>query len=220
MNANDFNDHQIPPGGWQYHQPQTGWWAPSPVSFTLEQQAENLVKHRYANRAIAERNKLALDFASCKHEVRAFNAKRLGVTEVSPPKSGAPSWLPHNLGAVAVGAKTLVAWLGEGGKAVPHALAEQRAAVCVKCPNNEAGDWTRWFTVPASELIRSQLDTKDKMGLSTSLDAKLQVCSVCACPMRVKVHVPIDVVRKHMPVSVYDELPEWCWMLSEKPDGK
>lgn len=114
--------------------------------------------------------------------------------------------------SIAVGASLYADWLGQGGKPVARGLAESRAAVCVTCPNNKQGDWKTFFTEQAAALILKTLELKNDMELSTSVDEKLGVCTVCLCPMRNKVFVPLVHVKAHTSAKVLAELPQYCWI--------
>jgi hypothetical protein len=97
-------------------------------------------------------------------------------------------------------------------------VAERRASVCVNCPKNEPGDLTRFFTVPASEAIRKQLERAHLLKLHTQSDSQINVCGACLCPLRLKVWFPISFILKHMTDDVKAELqPESprCWILDE-----
>lgn len=162
---------------------------------------------------------------------KALGALKLTVEGIDPKKSlGLPPvkhravGLPRKsegAGVVAVvkklraGVGVLLDWLGDGATTVAPELAEKRAQVCAGCPHNQQGGLERWFTVPASERIRKQLEIKQEMALSTTVDDKLEVCDLCLCPMRLKVHVPLDYVRSRLLPEVQSQLPDFCWMKTE-----
>jgi hypothetical protein len=47
---------------------------------------------------------------------------------------------------------------------------------------------------------------------STPYDSQLAACKICACPLRSKVCVPVDIILEHMPASQQAQLPAWCWI--------
>ena len=111
----------------------------------------------------------------------------------------------------------MVEWLKDGAEAVPQDLSIARANVCAHCPHNQSGDLTSFFTVPVSNAIRKALADKDGMNLATPIDDQLHVCGICLCPMKLKVHVPLKTILDRLPTEVFTELPEYCWMRTEKP---
>lgn len=106
-------------------------------------------------------------------------------------------------------------WLGDGAVPVENAQASSRAATCAKCPKNAGGDWTSFFTEPVAALIRSQLSIRDDLNLKTPDDAKLNVCEACGCPLKLKVHVPLNHITAHLGDEVKSKLPAPCWILAE-----
>lgn len=116
---------------------------------------------------------------------------------------------------VKAGIGVLLEWLGDGGQPVDPALAVARASVCATCPKNDGGDFKAYFTKPIADRIRLQLEMRGEMQLRTSHDDKLTVCSACDCPLKLKVHVPIDYVLRHTSNSTRSNLDPRCWILSE-----
>lgn len=155
-----------------------------------------------------------------------------------PPKTFPPQTLSQLAAAgagvvskMAGGFGVIVDFIGEGGNPVSPELATQRAAVCAtprilpdgtkteRCPFNDQGDWTRYFTVPVSETIRKQLAKRIERGLSTRYDRELNVCEICSCPLKLKVHVPQDYIDQRMPAAVKKDLQEsapWCWIIASQ----
>ena len=98
---------------------------------------------------------------------------------------------------------------------MPQELAEKRADTCVSCPKNVMGDLTSWFTVPAAELIKKQLEARHQAKIFTTKDPLLGVCQACACPLPLKVHAPIEIVRDKMRPEDKAALWEKCWIALE-----
>lgn len=217
-----FSRSQFPNGGWQFHQAATKWSAPTPLASTFDQSVILIIKHRLANPAITKKNNLATDVVSVGNELESYTRKRLGIPEVNSPKSSARRTLPEFVAQAAVavkrvteGAAPLIEWLASGGQAVVPALASGRASICVACPKNQKGDYTRWFTIPASEAIRRELSRRNDLKLTTAFDDKLGVCEACYCPMKLKVHTPIEIIAKHMKPEVMADLDISCWITAE-----
>jgi hypothetical protein len=217
------------PGGMFFYQPQTKWKSPDWASFTSI--VDNLISHRNGNKWL----NLPTDRPTVENEVDSFVAEvcaKMGWTDyiVSAPGQGDPvvpflpplPHLPSRLQNVAGGASLLVEWLSDGAEAVPEPVSTARAMTCAAmndgkpCPFNEAGDFTRFFTVPLSEAIRKEVERRKEMKLSTPYDDKLGVCSVCSCPLKLKVHVPLDLIVSRMRPEIRANLHPGCWILKSE----
>ncbi len=106
-------------------------------------------------------------------------------------------------------------WLMKGIKPVEPGVAVSRAGTCVTCPKNGVGPLTEWFTKKAAWQIRRSLETRHKMNLTTPYDAALGVCEACYCPLPLKVHEPITLVRRRLREKTRKELWDRCWILRE-----
>lgn len=120
---------------------------------------------------------------------------------------------------LAAGHALLEDWDGQGHPLVDPPEANRRAGICAErpggspCPQNRAGDLTRWFTVPANEAIRHRIETAQQLELKTDLDHALNICQACLCPLKLKVHVPLDLIRKHLSPQAKSALDTHCWIL-------
>lgn len=218
----EINRHEFPPGGgWKFTQSQTGWTNPlAMVSFSESVKA--IIKHRNANPAITAKHNLSTDFNQVADELENFTRKRLGlpIKGATAPFLQAPSQLlsPSVQAAVAGakkvadGAALLLDWEVSGQSPVAPEVSAARAAVCAGCPKNTAGDFTAFFTQPAAALLRKRLERLHSMKLATPSDDKLHVCIACECPLRLKVHTPLDLVMKWMKPATKAELWEKCWI--------
>lgn len=209
---------QCPPNGFSYFQKETGWRGQAWDFNTLCRQVQ---QHRQAN----PRLRLNTNMGQIMEDVDVQNAERVAgmantesylLFDSSPSPKSFPPQLVQAAQRLAAGVKSLADWLGEGGKPVEASLSESRAAVCVKCPKNLQGDMTSWFTKPASALIRKWIGTRQDLGLKTSHDDRLGVCSSCACPLKLKVHTPINHILDRIPAESKADLDLGCWILSEE----
>jgi hypothetical protein len=226
---------QPPPNGFQYFQAETGWdsLTMSPSSqWDLGLLCREIQKMRQAN----PRFNLNTDLNAIKTEVKQVNAMRMlsipgadyYITQDSAPSYVSPKQLRPlrknaSAGAVAgvnrliSGAGTILEMFGESGPDTKE-TAERRASVCVTCKFNDKGDWTRFFTEPAANVIRSRLGIVKDLDLTTSKDAELQTCTICACPLKLKIYARIQHILAHMPEKVRQDIAEnapWCWVNSE-----
>lgn len=218
---------QTPPGGWQFYQPQTKWSAPTPIASTFDQTVILIIKHRLANGAITVRNNLATDPVSVGNELEAFTRARLGLgpaiaPKLSPPPPVAPALAGPVAGAVAAvkkiaaGAALLLEWEESGLPPVPAELSVKRAATCEGCPKNDPGGLSKYFTEPVSEKVQKRLGRLHQMNLATPSDAKLHVCSACLCPLKLKVHCPMELIQKRLKPEQRAELDPRCWILANQ----
>ncbi len=125
------------------------------------------------------------------------------------------------LHAVAGAVKTIADWEISGGVVVSTELANSRANTCSECPKNVSGDLTTWFTVPAAELIKLQLEARNERKLNTNYDPLLGTCEACGCVNKLSVWCPLDIKLKHMKPEVRAALHPSCWVFSEEavPDA-
>lgn len=134
-----------------------------------------------------------------------------GKGEQTHPKSMPPL---TRMSALAAGAKSLAEMLG-GERPVEAEQSAARAKVCTTCPKNLPGDLTNFFERATADLIRRRIEVINDLKLTTPHDQKLGVCDICLCPMRLKVHVPIETIARHMPDQVAQDFPDYCWIKKE-----
>lgn len=220
----ELNRHTFPSGGgWKFRQVQTGWENPlAMVSFT--ESVKEIIKHRKANPAITAKHKLATDFEDVANELEDFTRKRLGMPAKGagpfpkPPAKALPPSVALAVGGVkklASGAALLLDWEQSGEPPVAPEVSEARATICAQCPKNSPGDFTSWFTKPVSEMLRAKLARLHSMNLTTTNDAKINVCDVCLCPLKLKVHTPLPLILRHLKPETRAELPSHCWILAK-----
>ena len=212
------------PNGLKFYDPATRYTARPYSSISVI--TNECISARRANPGATAKYSLSTDPEEVANEVDFYNAQvclknnwmdyisgGVDANDAAPFIRSRSNLTPsQKLGSVAAGSETLIDWIKSGAEAVPSELAEKRGAVCVECPENAKGDWTRWFTVPISEAIRHALEQRRGMNLSTSHDDKLSCCQVCLCPLKLKIHVPLDDILKKMPAEVQAALPENCWI--------
>ena len=228
---------KLPPGGLRFYQPETNWF-PTPHS-GFEETVAQIVAHRSRNPHLAQRYGWATERDKVAVELDDFNTKvcmEMGwkeyVASDNPPEAPAvkhpggftDKQISGSLSAVkrlAAGAALLMDWEESGQPPVAKELAESRAATCVlrpnglPCPKNSTEELSAWFTVPVASAIKSRLARLHEMKLTTSYDDKLKVCSACLCPLGLKVHTPIDLIKKRLKPEVIAELDPQCWILKE-----
>lgn len=206
-------------------------WRSQPGSFdSVVQQLQN---HLSGNPLVAKKYGWSTDKAFLERLVDSFNAtvcQKMGWTDYyytdgggPPPKPAPPSNPDWSVArAAAAGVNTLRDWLGAGMKPVPQEQATARALICTTCPKNDknsaatyVGEWTKYFTKPASEFITREFEQRAKIGAATMYDEQLEVCMACLCPLKLKIFCPIQHIKDRMPDAVKAELDPKCWVLAE-----
>lgn len=229
-------EKQIPNGFW-FRMPAISW--DSRKVLGLHPSFDTLVRAvqsaRKANPAHASKHKWSLDKETIANEVEQFQVKvclAAGWTSyLTEGGGGAPPFslaqrLPDQkqLGAAVgkirklwAGVKTLNDWLDSEEPPVETEQSERRANICVQCPMNGQGDFSSWFTVPAAGAIQRQLERLNQRKISSTQDSKLNVCTACLCPLKVKVHTPMKFIKTHLSPEVIAELRggKDCWIISE-----
>lgn len=220
---------QCPPNGFQYRQPETGWHI---EGWDFNSIVVAVINHRRANprHSLNSSPQQVADDIDVQNAARCLAMQGGEIYVVSVPvgedtQAPKPSPLRKLAGAAAgfvggasklnAGVQVLFEWLGEGAQTVGTEAAGMRAAVCAQCPLNQEGSWTRFFTGPISERIRTTLEMRKEMKVETQFDDQLGVCSACACPLKLKVHVPIEFIKAHASEAVKSALAENCWMRTE-----
>lgn len=234
MSARLHSRQRFIPGGFRFRIPALKWEAPRNASFNSV--VDRAIDALNANPMVAQQLGWSLEWNAMADRVDEFNAKicaahgwdeYINADDVpSIPKMNPRDQQTalQNLRSAAArvkemvaGAKTLLEWRASGELPVSPELAEKRAAVCAECPLNSDKDWTSWFTVPAAELIRKQVEEAHDLGLKTSLDEKLHCCTACHCPLQVKVWPAIEWITKRLTPDQMTRLRSGknCWILSE-----
>lgn len=222
------------PGGFRFYIPPLKWQAPPNQSFDLV--VTGAIAALKGNPQAAKALGWDLSYNGMANRVDEFNAhicevngwnKYIQSGGGSVPKSkplNQPELL-QSLRAAAVasrqliaGAKALIEWDESGEPAVAPEQAEHRAIVCSQCPKNEPGDFTKWFTIPAAEIIKRRIERAHDRKLATPRDAELNICTACHCPMKLKVHVPLPWIVRALGAEEIERLKQGknCWILSEK----
>jgi hypothetical protein len=179
----------VPPGGWCYDQPETGAHF---KAMSWSRLCRLVRQHRQGNGLDIEDGwELRLEEQWC-----LANPDLCGVGTPRTQKKNAPGW-----GAVVQFARTMWEW-AKSGQLATQEEAERRAAICAMCPMNVKMSGCLGCTGVAKYAEETL------MGRTTLHDATLQVCMACGCYLKVKVHVPGEVLDK---AEKGIEYPENCW---------
>ena len=109
------------------------------------------------------------------------------------------------------GLETLIDWLGSGGVCVNIPKAQSRTDTCLKCVHNKPGG-----IVPesVSAAIKRQVQLKNEIGLKTEGMDGLRSCELCACPLPLKIFVPLESLGVSEQEAI-EEFPNFCWLNTE-----
>lgn len=219
MQARVRNRHVTAVGGWKYFQPQTGM---SFNEWDFKLICQKVQQHRKSN----PRFGLSTNLVDVENDVDEANALRMlsmpgaesyvetvgsTIPKFRPPSNPSSPNVADASERLIGGAKIVAEMFGPQGPVSPE-LANKRASICSECPLNEKGDWTRWFTVPASAIVRQMLEVVHNMKLSTPYDDKLVFCSACSCPLKGKVWAPLEHIKAHTPQESLDRVDPKCWI--------
>src|SRR5688572_2082313 len=214
----------FPPNGWIFYQPETGWTSPKHIGFGPTVDA--IIEHRRAN----PRFNLSTDRATVEAELDGYTSARLqsqygdGASEwltggPAPPVFTLPSRLPRGgrvEGAAASVAHKAVAGIGLlldflGPKLTPveRPLAENRGSICAGCKLNQPGTA---FEQAGGKALHLLLEYKADKRLETIWDDRLLYCSICACNLKLKVHVPLDYAASKLTPEQSVALDPKCWI--------
>jgi hypothetical protein len=198
------NRVQGPPGGWRYRVPETGQLFDAVTESHL---LEKLVKHYKANGLAVPANLPALVEHHICTQATGYCVEHDGTPPVTP---GQMATVAFHL--VLEGTRKLVGI----AERVTEEQATARALTCAACVENvprEGCSQCNMNTV--RDLI---VRTVGKRG--TQHDDKLNVCRVCLCELRAKVHLPLSRLKAMATPEQWAALPGSCWMKQEEGVGK
>ena len=130
--------------------------------------------------------------------------------------------LLHEFQRILQGTITLSDWmLSEGAKRVDDSEAMRRASICQKCPFNQPPIGCSSCSIAAlNKIVEKFLG-----GQSMPLDSQLESCMICGCHLRVKVRVPMDVLKRHIKPEQMLQFPPahesfvGCWLREQEPNA-
>ena len=219
------------PFGIKYYQPETRF---NSRQGSFNNVVDQVVAMRKANPALVAKHGWSVDWNTVAEEVDAYNAaicERMGwidfissapLVEPSPKFKALSPLAEKQISAAAEkakkvwqGVKTLNEWIDSDVPAVDPQLAQRRAEVCCSCPLNGKGGFEEWFTKPAAAAITLQLQKVSQRKLFTTVDSQLNVCTACLCPLKLKVHTPLEFIKAHMGEETLRALDKSCWITKE-----
>lgn len=207
----------VPPGGWRLEQVlpsgETKKWHSMGLVWEF---AEQIADFRAGN---GLPNAMAKEVV---HEIEAQTCLRLHddpawcVKKKSSVVRAAIDRLSKSVAHAADGGRVLVEWLGDGAVPVPVEVSQARADVCVECPHNREGHSFFQWTADKVRAVAEQLGAKDRLKLRVRGEEGLHACAICACPLPLKVHVPLATILNHTDAATLSGFPSWCWLTTEQ----
>jgi len=107
------------------------------------------------------------------------------------------------------GARVLLDWLGGGPETVEQHTAQNRANICRSCPMNKFGVE---IAESVAYAIKEQVELKNHLDLRVEGEEALQTCSACACPLKLKVWLPLSRITKYETPDSLAQFHEDCWI--------
>lgn len=112
-------------------------------------------------------------------------------------------------------------WLGAGGKPVPREHAQSRADICLQCPwRDDSGDIYSKLAGNVASIVRRQVELKSMMKLEVDREDELNICGICWCVLKLKVHVPIEFIQQITDEETKNQFPSYCWIKRELDQQK
>ena len=69
--------------------------------------------------------------------------------------------------------------------------------------------------IRAAKATKAYFRIKDKLNLRVEGEEKLGICDACWCPLKLKVHMPINHIVDNTEDEVFIDLHKDCWILKE-----
>lgn len=216
----------VPPGGFRYTQPATDRtpekkFATMNDAWSLAVQIADFRKGNGLERATPKEALRDIDDAQCArlhndpaHCIDADKKKgiRAAITRLS-----------KSAGLVEAGGRVLIKWLGDGAKPVPIEIAQRRANVCLSgapegkpCPHNRDGHSLLQLTANTVRAIAEQMNVREHLRLRVEGEENIHSCAICRCPLKLKIHVPIETILSHTDDETLMAMPQYCWMKTEQ----
>lgn len=194
------NRIQGPPGGWRYTVPETGQFF---SGVTEQQLTERLAAHYKANGLEMPPNIADLIEAFICSEAAGYC-----VPTTLPPLP----WVKVGSAAFHLVLSATRRLAGDPREQlVAPAQAAARAATCLNCPQHAPLEGCSRCNISVfQEAVRLLVGKR-----TTPHDEKLEVCRLCSCSLKAKVHMPLARLQSMTTPDIWEALPTACWMKTE-----
>lgn len=189
----------VPPGGFKYFQAETKFWITSP---TYPDLISRIRKHRASNNL-----PVGLRFLE---EIEDQICQTLPPDWIDrdDPVHRARAGFAVDFMNVLSGTGLLVEWFLTGRKKVEQTEADRRANICSSCFYNQP---IQGCTSCNDGVLRDVVN-KIVGGSVTQYDNHLRACKLCACSLKAKVWLPLELLVKRSSAELQEALPDWCWI--------
>lgn len=109
------------------------------------------------------------------------------------------------------GTQLLGSFLLAGRPLVERSEAERRAEICFLCSRNAR------YSQPCGGMCGELATVVEAIvgGDGTPQDLDLHACSVCKCHLKAKVWIPLEILQKHESDDLQELYPPKCWLKNE-----
>lgn len=199
---------KVPPGLFRYRHPISGT--------EFNRHAWNLLRDDIGNHTRANNYAPVTD-----DEIEAQMCERMGDTVADQYCTGSGlsvNGITLHWREVMSGTAVFLSDLFAGRPRVNQQEAERRAAICAPCPRNSI------YAKPCGGDCPELTDVVKSIvgGGKTSLDDKLEACSVCGCANKAQIWMEIEHLAHGVGEDFIEKAPETCWKRAEllKLNGK
>lgn len=199
-----LDNQTTPSGGFRFFEARTKTWIDAPTLLDL---TRLVITHRHGNQLPGDSNEDAVAREVQDQLCRTLPPGQCRDLDGEKVISGRPM----SFEAIKQGTATLLAFIVNGAKKVDKVTANARAKTCAGCyanrdPSGECTTCTKAAFAAATTVIGAE---------PTDYDGYLKACAYCACGLKAKVWVPLDIVRNHTPHEQFAQLPPHCWIRTE-----
>lgn len=177
---------ETPPGGWTYCDSRTG--------IKYVEHALTAILSKVYKTWVANNIEIPQDWQAVIRQEICEQRPDIECREIGEPETFV------TVDDIARFGSTVKNWLADGGKWVEKPEAERRASICAGCVNNRHVKLCFGCTSTLKWLA-------ERIGWpETSRDAELLSCKKCKCLLKLKAHMPLNVLD-----DKGVEYPDWCW---------
>lgn len=215
-----FSRTQFPNGGWIFHDPRTGFTAPTPKGSTFGQTVELIIKDRRKNPAIVIKHKLPVDVEGVSMELEQFTRRRCGIPNnlptppsiLLPGMAGAAVSGVSEIKLMALGTALMVSWEKSGDPAVEREEFNDRGTVCSTCPMNDLAKFEDWRKSPIGSVAIMKTTRIQAVSHKAKLPIQLGLCRGLFCPTQYLASMPMERLRSRLKEAEVAGTDASCWL--------
>lgn len=223
----------VPPGGWQYIDPDTGLTYGYKDSVSGRKNVNtigDIVEAMAQDRSVRdlpmlpEQPEKLIEHFNCE---KLDDATKRKLCYNAPPQQNKPSVAAtrprtvttqnrFDLRTLYNGMQVFTTWLAAGMPLVSREEAVRRAEICSQCPMQAKVPGCRTCSRMARTVMRLQPKAR------TPFDAKLENCMVCKCVNKAQVWAPEKYLSIGVTDAMMEQFPNTCWkkqLLTQEKDN-